>query len=77
MAHVVPRFLDPARGSTPSARIMSAEVDLDKHETQIEDLESVFHDLRDDVKWVKRLLVGVLASTTGAALMLVAQGFTR
>lgn len=71
-----PRFLDPLRGSTPEQRVTSAEIDLDNHDQQLELLRNTQAEIKDDVKWVKRLLVGVLASTTGAALLLASQRFT-
>lgn len=78
-----PRFLDPDRGpigELSNQRQQAAEIDLDNHDTQLGELreslgrlEKAVTCLDDRTKWGNRLLVGVLASTTGAALMLLAQ----
>lgn len=74
-----PRFLNSDRGTVGQLdvrRQTANEIDLDAHDAQLEVLRTGFSELKEDVRWVKRLLVGVLASTTGAALLLATQRFT-
>lgn len=70
---VVPRFLDKDRGATPAERQVSTEVDLDTLFEHDEQQDRALLSIAEDVKWIKRLLIGSFASTTFAAVLLAAQ----